>query len=84
MLFNLLIRFVNLIILAVGTLIDTLTDILPPSIFEVIDSLNIPYLEELNWVFPISIYVSILEVWLVAVGVYLMISVALRWVKVIE
>lgn len=84
MLLNLLIKFVNLIILAVGSLADTLVNILPISPFEAIHSLEIPYLAELNWVFPISLFISILQVWLVAVGVYLVISVALRWVKAIN
>mgnify|MGYP000853346742 CR=1 FL=1 len=84
MLLNLLIKFVNLIISAVGILIDTLINILPPSPFNIIETLNIPYLEYLNWIVPISLFISILEVWLVAIGVYLVISVALRWAKVIE
>lgn len=84
MLLNLLIKFVNIIILAVGNLIETLISILPTSPFTIIESIEIPYLESLNWVFPIPIYITILELWLVAIGVYLVISVALRWVKVIE
>lgn len=84
MLINILISFVNYIIKAVGILINTLINILPPSPFNIIHSINIPYLEELNWVFPISLYISILELWVVAIGIYLVISVALRWVKVIE
>lgn len=84
MLLNMLIKFVNIIILAVGTLIETLVSILPSSPFNFIETLEIPYLESLNWVFPIPVFISILEVWLVAIGVYLVISTALRWMKVIE
>ena len=84
MLFNVLIKFVNFIIEAVGSLIDVLVNLLPPSPFNVLESLEIPYLDALNWVFPIPIYISILEVWLVAIAAYFVISVGLRWVKVIE
>ena len=84
MLLNILIKFVNIIILAVGNLIETLISILPNSPFNIIETLEIPYLDSLNWVFPIPIFISILEIWLVAIGVYLVISVALRWVKAIE
>ncbi|MEG0614618.1 MAG: hypothetical protein RR540_02590 [Oscillospiraceae bacterium] len=38
----------------------------------------------LNWLFPIATFVSIAEVWLSAIGIYYIGSVALRWVKAIE
>ena len=84
MILNILIDFVNLIIAAVGNLLNILVNILPTSPFVAFQNLEIPYIKELNWIIPISLFISILEVWLVAIGVYLVISVGLRWVKVIE
>lgn len=84
MILNILIDFVNLIISAVGKFLNVLVNILPTSPFSAFHDLDIPYLAELNWIIPISLFISILQVWLVTIGVYLVISVALRWVKVIE
>lgn len=85
MLLNLLIKFVNLIIKSIGTLIQTLINILPPSPFEIIDITGIQeYIGALNWVFPINLFIVILEAWLVAIALYYVISVAMRWVKLIQ
>lgn len=84
MILNSLIDFANLIISSVGKLLNVLVNLLPTSPFIAFHNLDIPFLSELNWIIPISLFVSILQVWLVAIGVYLVISVALRWVKVIE
>ena len=37
-----------------------------------------------NWFVPVNSFVSILETWLVAVGIYYVYQIVLRWIKVIE
>ena len=43
---------------------------------------NLPFLGYLNWFIPVGTFISILELWLVAYGAYLIYSIILRWAKV--
>lgn len=43
----------------------------------------LPYLPYLNWFFPVGQCVAILVVWLSAVSIYYIYSVAMRWAKLI-
>lgn len=42
------------------------------------------YLGYVNWFIPIYAMISVLEAWLVCIAVYYVVSVALRWLKVVE
>ena len=44
---------------------------------------QIPYLAEFNWFFPVGEIISIMEVWLVAVGLYFLYSAVLRFIHLI-
>lgn len=44
---------------------------------------NIPYLSILNWFFPVTEAIVVLEVWVVAVGIYFLYSAIMRWIKII-
>lgn len=59
---------------------------LPESPFRAfISSLQtLPYLSVLNWFLPVSEMLAILQIWLVAVTAYYVISMLARWVRVIE
>ena len=63
-------------------------ELFPTSPFVVLDELAqsdfYQWLQYLNWFIPVSTFVSILETWLVGVGLYYVYQVVLRWVKVIE
>lgn len=41
-------------------------------------------LSYVNWFIPIYTFISILESWLIAISCYYLLSVILRWLKVIE
>ena len=58
---------------------------LPSSPFQtVINSFsNVPYLEFLNWFFPVTECIAVLEVWLAAIVIYYMYSAIMRWIKII-
>ena len=45
---------------------------------------NLPYLGWLNWFIPVGSIIAIGEAWLVAVGLFYLYSVVLRWVKAIS
>ena len=61
-------------------------ELLPDSPFrEFIDSLGaVPYLGWLNWFIPISDFLRLLAVWGVAVSLFYMYSVVLRFINAIE
>lgn len=42
------------------------------------------FLKTLNWIVPISTFISIGTAWLTAIGVYYAWSVVLRWIKAVE
>ena len=44
---------------------------------------NIPYLQYLNWFFPVTECIAVLEVWLTCVAVYYVYQAIMRWVKMI-
>lgn len=63
-------------------------NLLPESPFVILDELSqsefYEWLRILNWFIPVNTFVSILEGWLVAVSIYYVYQIVLRWVKVIE
>lgn len=65
--------------------VQRLLQVLPTSPFRsFIDSIpELPYLPELNWFFPVSECLTILTAWLLAIGIYYLWSVVMRWVKLI-
>ena len=63
-------------------------NLLPESPFVILDEVSrsefYEWLRILNWFIPVNTFVSILEGWLVAVSIYYVYQIVLRWVKVIE
>lgn len=74
----------------VGDLIDniivTILNLLPDSPFEFIAQTGYvyKYLQYINWIIPVSFFVSTLQVWLTAVAIYYVWQLVLRWIKAIE
>lgn len=81
--FNSIIDFLNN---ALQGFVDLILAILPNSPFrKFIDTFNsIPFLEALNWVIPIDVFILIGEGWLVAISIFYIYSAILRWIKAIE
>ncbi|MCM1104709.1 MAG: hypothetical protein NC409_11475 [Clostridium sp.] len=69
----------------VKSVIKWLLTFLPHSPFAaVLDSMeSLPYLNYLNWFIPVSTFIAIGELWLVAIGVYYASMIILRWFKVV-
>ena len=59
---------------------------LPPSpCVSFIDALaESPFLSHLNYFIPISTFIGIGEAWLVAVGVFYLYSIIMRWIRIIS
>lgn len=84
MILNAIIKAINLLISALGALGTSLINLLPESPFNVLNDIEIPYLEALNWLIPVNFMITVLTYWVFAIGLYYVVSVALRWVKIIE
>lgn len=82
---NWVIDFFNFIIKVLGSILSLIFSILPPSPFSVINnSIIAEYLPYINYFVPFSEVVVILQTWLVAIGVYYLYQVVLRWIKAIQ
>lgn len=79
------ITIINYIIKCLGEIVSLVFILLPPSPFKILDNSPIAkYLPTLNYFIPISEIVLSAEIWLVAIGLYYIYQIALRWLKVIE
>lgn len=45
---------------------------------------DIPFLNMINWFIPFDLIIAITEVWLVAIGIFYLYMIVLRWVKAID
>ena len=68
------------------TMVDAVLKVLPISPFrQFLESLeDLPYLKYLNWIFPIGDFIAIAQAWLVAIGLFYLYMIILRWIKAIE
>ena len=64
---------------------EALTKVLPLSPFQqFIDQFRaLPYLGWLNWFFPVGACLTVMAAWLVAVGLFYLYSILMRWLKII-
>ena len=62
-----------------------LLDLLPLSPFQefISDFRGLPYLGWLNWFFPVRGCLTVMGVWLGAVGLFYLYSILMRWLKMI-
>lgn len=85
MLWNLLVKFVNFLISSLGQLLGILFSILPNSPFRHISNMEVSdYIKGLMWIVPIGQMLSIFQLWLVAIAIYYVTMVLLRWVKALD
>ena len=58
---------------------------LPTSPFDAVANgiSQIPYLQYLNWFFPVTECIAVLEVWLLCVATFYVYQAIMRWVKMI-
>lgn len=67
------------------TFAQKLLDLLPLSPFQefISDFASLPYLGWLNWFFPVGDCLVVMAAWLVAVGLFYLYSILMRWLKMI-
>lgn len=85
MLWSLLIGFINAIIKSLGYVLSLIVAILPSSPFQAIDNSSVTdYLGFLAWVIPFPTIISILQLWVTAIGVFYLQMIVLRWIKALD
>ncbi len=58
---------------------------LPDSPFQSISNTDVQsFMGTLNWIFPISEIVAILQLWISAVTIYYVYQIILRWIRAID
>lgn len=81
-----LISLFNKFIEFLGFTLSGLFSLLPKSPFSnIADSIrDVPFLGYLNFIIPIGEIIAILSLWLVAIALWYMYQIVLRWIKAIE
>lgn len=78
-------NFCQFFIDAIATVLNFVCAAFPPSPFTVIQHTGFgDLIAQINYFIPIYECLTIAEAWLIAVGVYYLISIVARWVKAIE
>lgn len=69
-----------------NTFLNSVFQFLPGSPFRYFKSVlnNIPYLQYLNWFFPVSEVITVLEAWVTVVALYYTYSAILRFIRLIK
>jgi len=86
MLADMVIKIINMIIVAIGTVINAVFSLLPDSPFLSLqlESIDSGLIKALNWIIPVQTIITIFGTSLLAVGVYYIYQIILRWVKAIK
>ena len=85
MFFKGLASFLQLILDAVAFVLNGLFALLPKSPFSWVSASPFSdLLSKINYFIPVSDFLTLLEAWLLAIGVYYLYSVWARWVKAID
>lgn len=86
MIADMVIKIINMIIVAIGTVINAVFSLLPDSPFLSIEleSIDSGLIRALNWIVPVQTIITIFGTSLLAVGVYYIYQIILRWVKAIK
>lgn len=78
-------KFLQFLINALGAVLSAVVSVLPKSPFQFVENSQFAdLLAKINYFIPIYEFISILELWIVAVGVYYLYSIVARWLKMID
>lgn len=82
---NLLIGLLNAIIYALGAILGAILAILPDSPFAMLSSLPKPAaITGLAWLIPFDYIIAVLQAWGIAVGIFYLYKIPMRWGKMIQ
>ena len=78
-------KFVQALLDAIVFVLNAICSLFPPSPFTIATNAGFADLiAKINFFVPVYEFVAILELWLVAVGVWYAIVIVARWVKAVE
>lgn len=85
MLINAIVWIINKSIAMLGSIAKMVLGLLPDSPFQAITVVSdvAPMLGSLNWIVPVGEILAILQAWVLAIGIFYIYQVILRWVKVV-
>lgn len=84
-LIGIVITLINGLIKLLAKVVEALFFFLPDSPFkEVSTSPIIEFIGYMNYLLPITEIIAIMTLWTTAIGIYYLIQIALRWIKVID
>ena len=89
MIIGLLFSFINKIIEILGFVLSGIINLLPKSPFQsILETINVnsvmsQYLSSLNWIIPVTEIMAILQAWTIAIAVFYIYAVILRWIKIL-
>ncbi|MCC7570924.1 hypothetical protein KO465_06300 [Candidatus Micrarchaeota archaeon] len=78
-----MIGLINRIIAGLGSIAQGLLNLLPTSPFQVVQGIDLEWLQAINYLFPVSQAVAHLQLFVVAVAFYYALRAMLRWAKVV-
>lgn len=79
------INIINLILAAIGKILNGVFTLLPKSPFTYLSaSTYADFISKINYIIPVYEVITILEAWLIAIGLFYVYSVYARWLKAIE
>lgn len=78
---NVVVNIFNWLISVIGTIISTLLSVLPDSPFSFNFAFDNQFLKAMNYVFPIQSAISHLSAYVMAVLIYYIFRVVMRWIK---
>lgn len=81
------INLINALIRGLGFVLTTVLALLPDSPFQkyiINNTLISKYVGYINYFVPVASILVVLEAWCLAVSVYYLVQIVLRWIKVIE
>lgn len=76
---------INALLTIITSLLDLIYMVFPSSPFQLIKSSGFEdILAQINYILPLSEMLTILEAWVLAIGIYYLYSIIARWVNAIE
>jgi len=79
-----IISLINKVIAAAGEVLTVLFSLLPDSPFIYVLELENTWIEYINYIIPVAGIIAHLELFLVAVAIYYVLRIPLRWVKGVD
>lgn len=85
--YSFIIRTINLLIKGIGLVVTAVFSVLPDSPFQkyiIENSIITKYVGMINYFLPVAEILVVMEAWCVAISIFYVVQIVLRWIKAIE